>query len=114
MFERALLAAVIVLGCAPTKKEVLPPPPPEDPIKTTEQLAYEAERRINSAESELAALEPDKAVEHLDAAQRVLINSKIDSYPDAELLRTRHRELVDRVPVVREEVRKRDLAAAVK
>ncbi len=113
--ERAavfLLLATVVSSCAPTRPVKKGPPPP-DPIKTTEQLAYEAERRINSAESELASLQPDRAVEQLDAAQKMLIDSKIDAYPDAELLRSRHRELLDRVPVVREEVRKRELAAAV-
>jgi hypothetical protein len=116
MFERAVLlvAAALALSCAPTQPVKKKAPPPPDPVLTTEQMAYQAEREINSAETELTALQPDKAEEHLDAARKVLFDAKIDSYPDAAELRSRHKELVDRVPAVREEVKKRELAAKVK
>lgn len=109
----SLVLAVALLSCAQPQKPRAKAPPPPDPIASSEKVAFEAERRINSAEQELLALHPDSAVEHLDAADISLSNPAIERYPDAKRLRERHTELTTQVPAVREEVRKRELAAAV-
>lgn len=83
-------------------------------IETTEAVAFEAERQLNEAEKALDALDADSAVEQLQSAERSLGDSKIENYPEAELLKARHSELTARVPRVREEVARRKLAAEVK
>lgn len=106
----------LVAGCSlfskPAAKKAPPPPPPS--IETTEALAHDAEHHINAAEAALGNLQPDQAVEHLNKAEQSFQNAKFDAYPDAELIRTRHLELFKKVPGVREEIRRRELAAAVK
>jgi hypothetical protein len=114
--RRTLVLAIICaasIGCAQAPPPRAKAPPPPDPIVTAEKLAFDAERQINGAEEELAALHPDAAVERLDAAERSLSDPRVDRYPDAERLRERHTELTARLPAVREEVRKRELAAAI-
>src|SRR5688572_5650363 len=108
-----LLVALISSGCAQPQKPRAKAKPAPDPIVATEKLAFDAEREINQAETSLAALQPDKALEHLDLAERSLARPEVDTYPDAPRLRERHLDLLKRVPDVREEVRKRELAAAV-
>lgn len=77
-------------------------------------LAVATEGQINEAERRLDALEPDRAVELLDEADTGLRNPLMRRYPDDEFLQRRHSEVLARVPGVREEVRRRALAAAVK
>lgn len=110
------LVVSLVTGCnlfsKPVAKKAPPPPPPS--IETTEALAHDAEHHINAAEEALANLQPDQAVEHLNQAEQSFQSSKFDAYPDSELLRKRHLDLFKKVPSVREEIRRRELAAAVK
>jgi hypothetical protein len=113
-FPVAVLLAIAVAGCAQSqpqraKKATAAP----DPTKSSEDVGFEAERRINAAESELLALNPDAAVEQLSAAETSLNDPRIRSYPDALALRKRHTDLTAKVPEVRAEVKKRELAAAV-
>lgn len=100
-------------ACADQQKPKPKAAPPPDPIASAEKLAFEAERQINTAEEELSALHPDAAVEHLDLSEKLLSDPAVDRYPDAKRLRERHTDLTAKVPGVREEVRKRELAAAV-
>lgn len=79
-----------------------------------EARALEGERELNSAERELEALQPDKAEQHLTAANEILSTDEVDKYPDAKQLRERYGTLIGKVPEVREEIRRRELAAAVK
>lgn len=76
-------------------------------------LAVATEGQINEAERRLDALEPDRAVELLDEADAGLRNPLMRRYPDDQFLQRRHSEVLARVPGVREEVRRRALAAAV-
>lgn len=110
------VTAALVSGCAADQQQTprASLPTTAAQIQSTESVAFECEREINSAERELKALNPDQAVKHLDAAKTVLYDQKIEAYPDVKQLRERHAELTDRVPLVREEVRKRELATAVK
>src|SRR5688572_23479978 len=98
----AALAFAFVWSCAqqqpPPKKKAATPPP--EPGKATETVAFDVERRINAAETELQALNPDAAVEHLDAVRMALRDDRFEKYPEARALRTRHKELMDRVPDV--------------
>ncbi len=98
------------------------PPPSSGPaaaltarekVQKTEPLAFEAERQLNLAEKSLANLDPDAAEAQLETAQRSLRDPKLDIYPEADLLRSRHTELVGQVPSVRQEVARRKLAADV-
>jgi hypothetical protein len=107
-----LLSFSLLLCCAQPQKPRAKAPPP-DPIAATEKLAFEAEREINLAENALREEQPDRATEHLDVADRSLSTSQIDTYPDASRLRERYLELLKRVPEVRENVRKKELAAQV-
>jgi len=102
-------------ACAPTQvsKATTPSAVKAETIASTEAVAFEGEREINYAERDLEELHPDQAIIHLDAAAKALDDAKINQYPDAPALKARHRALLARIPQVREEIRKKELAAAV-
>lgn len=108
-----LFAAVACVQQKPVEKRPAANSSPTPGVEAVEELAFEAEREINAAEQALDNMEPDKAAEHLDVADTALSNKQIDRYPEAELLRSRHLELLGRVPKVREELRKKRLAEAI-
>jgi hypothetical protein len=112
----SVLAFALLAGCAtesqPTQNAPKPPLEKKN-IEATESVGFKAEKEINAAEAKLDALDPDGAVEHLDEANEHLKDPALENYPEAKLLHTRYDGLVARVPVVREEIRKRKLKAAV-
>lgn len=107
-----LSCVLAFVACAQPQKPRAKTPAP-DPIVKTEKLAFEAEREINLAENALREEQPDRATEHLDLADKSLSKSELDTYPEATRLRERYLELLKRVPEVREDVRKKELAAQV-
>lgn len=110
----AALLLAITWSCAPAQtRRAAPTPAPAEPVASTEALAFSAERAINGAEQSLEELHPDRAERQLVDAKKALDDPKIDGYPEAKQLRARYADLQRRLPEVREDVRRRTLAAAV-
>ncbi len=93
------LALLAVTSCAETQTPRAKAPPSDKArAQASESVAFDAERRINAAENALNALQPDEAEAQLKEAKAIVFDKRIETYPDAQ---------------VREEVRKKELAAQV-
>lgn len=79
-----------------------------------ERIASEADTKLQSAEKQLRALEPEKADEELRGARALLAEPEATLSPEAEMIRGRLDELTALLPAIREQRRQRDLDDAVR
>lgn len=115
--KKVSVAAVVLTltgGCAPARPRTAEAPavrPAGTPATAGERAAFAAERELNAAELALEQLQPEAAEPHLRAATAPLEDPALESYPEAAELRARQARLGVRIPEVREEVRRREVAA---
>jgi hypothetical protein len=99
-------ASVALLSCSsqPTLK---------DRLVNAENRATDAERLLDQAEQEMAALEPNRAERTLKQAQKSLSDPDVGYYPEHELISQRLVTYIKRLPQVRKEREAWELAVAV-